>query len=159
MDKLTPEQRKRNMQANKARDTSIERILGRLLWSHGLRYRKNAWDLPGKPDFVFRKKRIAVFCDGEFWHGRNWDQRKNDHKSNRDFWIAKIERNMARDREVTAKLEETGWIVLRFWESDIKKRPEWCAEQIMQYHDAKKEQNMQHTVRRDGSRADALFAE
>lgn len=130
MDKLTLEQRRRNMKANKASGTSIEIKLGKLMWAAGLRYRKNCKTIAGKPDFVFKSKKIAVFCDGEFWHGRDWDVRKNNHKSNREFWIDKIERNIERDKEVNMILTTEGWIVLRFWEGDIKKNPDKCLEVI-----------------------------
>lgn len=80
MDKLTPEQRLRNMRANKAQGTSIEVLLGKALWQQGFRYRKNDKGIFGKPDFSFKKHKIAVFCDGEFWHGKNWEQHKGDHK-------------------------------------------------------------------------------
>lgn len=139
MDKLTPEQRKRNMRANKGAGTSIETILGKAMWKAGLRYRKNVTTIFGKPDFVFKGRKIAVFCDGEFWHGRHWEQRKLDHKSNKQFWIAKIERNIERDREVTETLENDGWKVLRFWETDIKKNIHHCIAQVQQtYENANK---------------------
>lgn len=131
MDKLTPEQRHRNMQANKNKGTSIEMLLGRAMWHSGLRHRKNVTSIYGKPDFVFRKYRLAVFCDGEFWHGRDWLHRKNDHKSNTAFWYQKIERNIERDKEVNQFLKNEGWTVLRFWESDIKKNLSECLDAIM----------------------------
>ena len=130
MDKLTPEQRKRNMRANKASGTSIEIILGKLMWASGLRYRKNCKTVIGKPDFVFKSKRIAIFCDGEFWHGKDWEVRKSDHKTNKKFWFAKIERNIERDKEVNKALEQDGWTVIRFWGDDIKNNPNKCIETI-----------------------------
>ena len=130
MDKLSLEQRKKNMRANKASGTSIEIILGRQMWADGLRYRKNTNTITGKPDFVFKSKKIAIFCDGEFWHGRNWDTRKNDHKSNKAFWFKKIERNIERDKEVNTALIDDGWTVLRFWESEIKRNPDKCLKKI-----------------------------
>lgn len=75
-------------------------------------------------------KRVAIFCDSEFWHGHNWDERKNDFKSHQEFWIPKIERNMERDREVTQRLEAEGWTVLRFWGKDIKQNVAKCADEI-----------------------------
>lgn len=95
-----------------------------------MRYRKNSSKIFGHPDIVFIGKKIAVFCDSEFWHGYNWEVRKNDIKSNREFWIPKIERNIERDLEVTAKLEEEGWKMLRFWGNEIKKNAEGCADII-----------------------------
>lgn len=130
MDKHTPEQRRRNMQAVKNKDSQIELLLRLELWSHGLRYRKNVNRIYGKPDIVFIGKKIAVFCDSEFWHGYNWEERKKDFKSHQEFWIPKIERNMERDAEVTAKLESEGWTVLRFWGNEIKKNTAQCADII-----------------------------
>ena len=121
MDDLTPEQRRKNMQAIRSKDTSIELRLRKALWQEGIRYRKNYKKLPGKPDIAITKYRIAVFCDSDFWHGYDWENRNERIKSNRDYWIPKIERNMERDQEVTKRLQEDGWIVLRFWEWQLKK--------------------------------------
>lgn len=130
MDRLTPEQRHKNMQAVKSKDSRIELLLRQELWSRGLRYRKNAKSVFGHPDIVFVGKKVAVFCDSEFWHGFNWEQRKKDIKSNTDFWISKIERNMARDTEVNEYLETHGWKVLRFWGKQIEKDAAGCADLI-----------------------------
>lgn len=130
MDKHTPEQRRKNMQAVKNKDSKIELLLRNELWSRGLRYQKNRTDIFGKPDIVFKSKKIAVFCDSEFWHGYNWNERKKDFKSHQEFWIPKIERNIERDIEVTAKLESNGWIVLRFWGNEIKKNTAHCADVV-----------------------------
>ena len=130
MDKHTPEQRRKNMQAVKNKDSQIELLLRQELWSRGLRYRKNVNRIHGKPDIVFIGKKVAVFCDSEFWHGYNWEERKKDFKSHQEFWIPKIERNMERDAEVTAKLESEGWTVLRFWGNEIKKNTAQCADII-----------------------------
>lgn len=130
MDKLTPEQRHRNMKAIKNKDSDIEIILRKELWARGLRYRKNVSGIKGKPDIVFKRKKVAVFCDSEFWHGHNWEERKKDFKSNKDFWIPKIERNMERDKEVNEKLMQDGWIVIRFWGKEIKKETKKCADII-----------------------------
>ena len=92
MDKLTPEQRHKNMQAVKNRDTQIERILRKELWKRGLHYRKNSNNVFGHPDIVFIGKKVAVFCDSEFWHGYNWEKRKNDIKSHQDFWLMQYKR-------------------------------------------------------------------
>ena len=101
MDKHTEEQRRKNMQAVKQKDTKIEILLRKELWRRGFRYQKNSKKVFGKPDIVFIGKKIAVFCDSEFWHGHDWENRKSDFKSNQDFWIPKIERNILRDKEVT----------------------------------------------------------
>lgn len=137
MDCLTKEQRYKNMSANKGKDTKIELVLGKLLWNAGVRYRKNDKTVFGKPDFVIRKLKIAIFCDGEFWHGRNWEERKNDHKSNCDFWHSKIERNIKRDKEVNEQLKLQGWTVLRFWETEITKESDKCLNIILNYMNTK----------------------
>ena len=114
MDKLTPEQRKKCMRANKSKGTKPELVLAKAMWALGLRYRKNSGSIFGKPDFSFKKYKVAVFVDGEFWHGKDWEQKKAEIKGNREFWIAKIERNIQRDIEVTGRLKAEGWMVLRF---------------------------------------------
>ena len=96
------------MAANKSKGTKLEITFGKLLWNAGVRYRKNDVSVFGKPDFVIRCHKIAIFCDGEFWHGRDWEIRKNDHKSNCDFWHSKIERNIERDKEVNMELQKQG---------------------------------------------------
>lgn len=90
MDRLTPEQRRKCMQANKSKGTKPELLLAKAMWQLGLRYRKSNKTVFGKPDFSFKKYKVAVFVDGEFWHGKNWEIRKADIKSNREFWIAKV---------------------------------------------------------------------
>lgn len=142
MDDLTPEQRRKNMQAIRSKDTSIEIALRTALWHRGVRYRKNYKQLPGKPDIAITKHRIAVFCDSDYWHGYDWENRHQRIKSNRDYWIPKIERNMARDKEVNEMLEAQGWIVLRFWEWQIRKHLDECVDIIMS------------TIRADVNRAD-----
>ncbi len=137
MDRLTKEQRYKNMSANKGMGTKLELLFGKLLWNAGVRYRKNDKTVYGKPDFVIRKMKIAIFCDGEFWHGRNWDERKNDHKSNRDFWHSKIDRNIRRDKEVNEQLKARGWTVFRFWETEITKESDKCLNRILNYMNAK----------------------
>ena len=137
MDRLTKEQRYKNMSANKGKGTKLELLFGKLLWNAGIRYRKNDKTVFGKPDFVIRKMRIAIFCDGEFWHGRNWEERKNDHKSNCDFWYSKIERNIRRDKEVNEQLKAQGWTVFRFWETEITKESDKCLNRILNYMNAK----------------------
>ena len=133
MDKLTKEQRHRNMMANKSRGTKIELLLAHMLWNAGIRYRKNDGTLPGTPDFTIRGLKIAIFCDGEFWHGRDWDENKERIKTNRQFWYAKIERNQRRDAEVTQQLADMGWKVFRFWETDIRREPDRCLNEIVSY--------------------------
>ncbi len=130
MDNHTPKQRHKNMQAVKNSGSKIETMLQKELWHRGLRYRKNVKSIYGKPDIAFIGKKIAVFCDSEFFHGYDWENKQKGIKSNRDFWIPKIERNMQRDIEVTEKLSSEGWTVLRFWGNDIKKNLHSCADQI-----------------------------
>ena len=126
----TKEQISFNMQQVKNKDSKIEVLLRKELWSRGIRYRKNVNSIYGKPDIVFIGKKVAVFCDSEFWHGYNWEERKKDFKSHQEFWIPKIERNMERDVEVTARLESEGWTVFRFWGNEIKKSTAHCADII-----------------------------
>lgn len=126
------------MRRIRSRDTGIEIRLRRALWSEGLRYRKNYARLPGKPDLVFLSAQVAVFCDSEFWHGYNWEHRKADFKSHRDFWIPKIERNMRRDEQVNKLLEEMGWRVIRFWGHEITKGLPSCVEEIAAEVDSRK---------------------
>lgn len=128
--KKTKEQISYNMSRIKSKDTKIEILLRNELWRRGLRYRKNVTSIVGKPDIAFIGKKIAVFCDSEFWHGYNWENKKKELKSHREFWVAKIERNMQRDIEVTKILEDSGWIVLRFWGNEIKKNLFKCVDEI-----------------------------
>lgn len=130
MDRHTPEQRRKNMQAVKNRDSKIEVVLRKELWKRGLHYRKNAKNIFGHPDIAFIGRKIAVFCDSEFWHGYDWENRRNDIKSNREFWIPKIERNIQRDIEVNETLRNNGWIVLRYWGKDILSRTGEIADEI-----------------------------
>lgn len=130
MDNHTPEQRKKNMQAIKNKDSKIEVLLRKELWRRGIRYRKNTSKVFGHPDIAFLGKKIAVFCDSEFWHGYNWEQRQTEIKTRREFWIPKIERNMKRDIEVNEQLQSEGWIVLRFWGNEIIRNVTKCADEI-----------------------------
>lgn len=130
MDNHTPEQRRKNMQAVKNKDSKIELLLRKELWHRGMRYRKNTSRVFGHPDIAFLGKKIAVFCDSEFWHGYDWENKRKEIKSNQSFWIPKIERNMQRDIEVTEKLESEGWTVLRFWGDEIKQNLKNCADII-----------------------------
>lgn len=128
MDNLTPEQRHKNMQNIKSSNTKIEVKLRKALWEKGYRYRKNYKNLPGKPDIVLTKYRIAIFCDSEFWHGKDWEVLKPRllKGENPDYWVQKIERNIERDFENDKKLLFMDWTVIRFWGNEIMKRPEEC---------------------------------
>jgi len=138
MDKLTPEQRKKCMQSNKSTGTKPELVLAKAMWALGLRYRKNSGSIFGKPDFSFKKYKVAVFVDGEFWHGKDWERKKAEIKGNREFWITKIERNIRRDMEVTGRLKAEGWTVLRFWSNDVVKNTTYCAEKVKEIIQARR---------------------
>ena len=129
--KKTAEQISYNMKRVKNKGSKIEIMLQKELWSRGLRYRKNVKQVTGKPDIVFKGKKVAVFCDSEFWHGHDWENRKHDFKSNQEFWIPKIERNMERDKEVNEILESEGWTIIRFWGKEIKKDVSACADLVV----------------------------
>ena len=126
----TKEQISRNMRSNKSKDTKPEIMLRQELWRRGLRYRKNYKYLSGKPDIVFLCAKIAVFVDGRMWHGYDWEHQKNDFKSNRDYWIPKIEDNRERDFKVTQDLIGLDWLVLRFWDFEIEQDVSACADKI-----------------------------
>lgn len=130
MDRLTKEQRRKLMRAVKSKDSNIELKLRHALWKQGYRYRKNYRRLPGTPDIVLVRYKIAIFADSEFWHGYDWKHRKKDLKSNKKFWISKIERNIKRDKEIDKKLKKMGWKVLRFLGKDIEKNPNGCVDRV-----------------------------
>lgn len=128
--KNIPISRSENMRRIKSKDTSIEIKLRKELWAKGYRYRKNCKNIIGKPDICFIGKRVAIFCDSEFWHGKYLEEGKYIPKTNKDYWIPKIERNIERDKEVNSKLKQDGWIVLRFWQKEIEKEMEKCIVKI-----------------------------
>ena len=132
MDTHTEEQRHKNMQAVKSKDTAIELLLRKELWSRGIRYRKNVKSMVGKPDIAFIKKKVAVFCDSEFFHGKDWEILKPqlEHGKNGEFWIKKISRNRERDDEVNKQLLFLGWTVIRFWGKDIIKNTDECVKVV-----------------------------
>lgn len=131
-DVLTPEQRRKNMQHIKANDTRIEVLLRKALWQKGFRYRKNYKELPGTPDIVLTQYKIAIFCDGEFFHGKDWEVLKPrlEKSNNSEFWISKISKNREHDDVVNKKLLFMGWTVIRFWGNDIKKNTDECVKVI-----------------------------
>lgn len=114
-------------------DTRHERLLRSELWRAGCRFRKNLTGLPGKPDVVFPRVKLAVFCDGDFWHGRDWEERKRklERGTNPKYWVRKIERNIERDGEHTRRLMDAGWSVMRVWESDVLADPRRIARLII----------------------------
>lgn len=134
MDDMTPKQRRRNMQRIRAADTRPEILLRKALWHQGIRYRKNDKRLPGKPDIVLLRPKIAIFVDGDFWHARGHQDHPGEQvDSHQAYWRKKLSRNVERDKEVNDVLTEAGWLVLRFWESDIKKDVTSCLNQILVY--------------------------
>lgn len=122
----------KNMSRIRGKDTSIEVTLRKALWSKGYRYRKNYKRLPGRPDIALTKYKIAIFCDSEFFHGKDWDalRKKLESGKNPDYWIPKIERNIKRDGEKDRLLQAEGWTVLHFWGKDILKNTDECVEII-----------------------------
>ncbi len=122
----------------RGKNTKPELLFRKALWKKGVRYRVDSKKLPGKPDVSIKKYRLAIFIDGEFWHGYNWPERKNSIKTNRKFWIPKIERNLQRDGEVNRQLEEMGYTVFRFWDKEIKNDLDKCINDILVYIDIQK---------------------
>ena len=120
------------MQHIKASDTKIEVLLRKALWKKGYRYRKNYKELPGKPDIILKKYKIAIFCDGEFFHGKDWEilKLRLEKGKNPDYWVKKIERNIQRDEEKDQQLNFMGWTVVHFWGKDILKDTEQCVRVI-----------------------------
>ena len=125
------------MASIKSKDTEPELLVRQALWKRGLRYRVNVRTLPGKPDIVFTRAKIAIFCDGDFWHGHNWAVRgmaslEEELNSYSEFWRSKILSNIERDSKNTLALTESGWIVIRLWESDIRKDLTSCITTIIE---------------------------
>lgn len=147
-DVLTPEQRRKNMQNIKSSNTKIEVLLRKALWKKGYRYRKNYKKLPGKPDIVLPKYKIAVFCDSEFFHGKDWEVLKPrlEMSNNSKFWIDKISKNRERDDQINKQLLFMGWTVVRFWGNDIKKRTEECVKVIEEIVFEQKLQNLDDDI-------------
>lgn len=143
MGRYTPETTHKIMSAVKSKDTSPELLLRKALWQKGFRYRINVKTMKGKPDIVFTKAKLAIFCDGDFWHGHNWAIRglsslEEELERYSDFWKAKILRNIERDKEVTAILEQDGWYVVRLWESEIKSDLDHCVSTIESLYEQRK---------------------
>ena len=134
MDVLTQDQRHRNMQRIRSTDTKPEILLRKALWHRGIRYRKNYKALPGTPDIAITKYRIAVFVDGGFWHARGHEEHPGEQiQTNIAFWTKKLKRNVERDKDVNQALLELGWLVLRYWDSDVNKDCGACVEDIIKY--------------------------
>lgn len=120
------------MRAVKNKNTGIELRLRKALWKKGVRYRLNNPDIIGKPDISIKKYKIAIFCDSEFWHGKDWEKKKFEIKSRRKFWWKKIEKNIKRDKVVNETLEKNGWTVLRFWGHEIKTDLKSCVDKVIE---------------------------
>lgn len=134
----TTKKRSKMMSKIRGKNSKPELLFRKALWAKGIRYRVNNKRLLGKPDISIMKYKLAIFIDGEFWHGYDWDERKEQIKSNRKFWIPKIERNLQRDREVNKELEEMGYTVFRFWAKEIKTELEKCLNDVLVYLDTAK---------------------
>ncbi|MCJ7465484.1 MAG: very short patch repair endonuclease [Maribacter sp.] len=128
----TPE-RSKIMGKIRGKNTKPELAFRKALYAAGYRYRIDYKKLPGKPDIAMHKYKTAIFIDGEYWHGHNWEERKPNVKTNRVFWIAKIERNMQRDQEVNTALNKLGYTVFRFWEKEIHKELDCCLQKVISH--------------------------
>lgn len=134
MDNVTKEQRSRIMSRVRSRDTKVEVLFRKTLWHLGFRYRKNWRKLPGNPDIVLTRQKIAIFIDGDFWHARGHETKPGEQISTRKkYWRQKLARNVERDKEVNDALTQEGWLVLRFWESEIQKNLKTCVECVIGY--------------------------
>ncbi len=127
----TTSERSKLMKRIRSKNTTPERLLCKELWKRGIRYRKNYELLPGKPDIAITKHKIAIFIDGEFWHGYNWDEKKTKIKSNRDYWIPKIEKNIERDKKYNKELLNIGWKIIRLWEKEVIKDTDMCVNLVI----------------------------
>ena len=134
MDVMTQSQRHQNMKRIRSTDTRAEIMLRKELWHRGLRYRKNWRGLPGKPDIVLTRQKTPIFVDGDFWHARGHQDHPGEQvDSHPEYWQKKLSRNVERDKEVNDALTDAGWLVLRFWETDIKKDLHHCVSEILGY--------------------------
>jgi DNA mismatch endonuclease (patch repair protein) len=120
----------------KSKNSIPELMLRKVLWARGVRYRIHVKSLSGKPDLVMRKFKLVIFIDGGFWHGYHWEFKKERLKTNRAFWIPKIERNMQRDFFNNKVLREAGYTVMRFWDHEVKNNLERCVNQVLLYMEA-----------------------
>lgn len=131
-EKSPEEARSYTMSRIRCADTKIEVAFRRALWRAGIRFRKNFKGLPGKPDIAITRHKIAIFCDGEFWHGKDWSAAREKIRARRDYWVPKIERTMERDSASERRLAALGWTVLRFWGRDIQKSLDLCVAEVME---------------------------
>ena len=128
---ITDETTSKRMSNVKLKKGLEETMLAKMLWSKGFRYRLNYKKLPGSPDIAITRDKVAIFVDGEFWHGHDWENKKNRLKRNREYWIEKIEENINRDRIVDQQLSSIGWLSLHFWSKDVKRDCESCANEVI----------------------------
>ena len=135
---FTTPKRSKIMSKIRGKNTKPELAFRKALYASGYRYRIDYKKLIGKPDILLKKYKTAIFIDGEYWHGYKWAERKPKVKTNREFWIAKIERNMQRDNEVNTELKRLGYTVFRFWESEIKKELDSCLQKVIVHLDSVK---------------------
>ena len=134
MKNMTDAQRSYNMSRIRSKDTKAEIMLRKALWHRGIRYRKNYRKLPGTPDIALPRQKIAIFIDGDFWHARGHQEHPGEQvRSNKEYWTNHLSRNVEHDKDVNDALTECGWLVLRFWESDIKKDLAGCLDEIASY--------------------------
>lgn len=129
----TTAERSRQMSKIRAKNTKVETAFRKGLYAQGIRFRNHSKDIPGNPDVAIKKYQLAIFIDGEFWHGCNWAIKKDKIKTNRDFWVPKIERNIQRDGQVNDQLKALGFTVFRFWEFEIKQNLQKCVGEIVGY--------------------------
>ncbi len=127
----TTKSRSIHMSKITGKDTKPEITFRKALWVQGIRYRKNYTKILGKPDVAIVKYKIAIFIDGTFWHGYNWKEKKRRIRSNKEYWIKKIERNIERDQRINTRLNEMGWLVLRFWDFEVKKELSLCIDKTI----------------------------
>lgn len=135
----TSKLRSKTMSKIRGKDTKPELLLRKALWAKNIRFRMHDKTLPGKPDIVIKKYRLAIFVDGEFWHGKDWERKKGQIKSNRAFWIPKIERNIQKDQMANEQLRDMGYTVFRFWSEEIKKNRDACVNQVLLFIETAKE--------------------
>lgn len=135
-DNLSKEDRIKNMRAIKSANTKLESMVSNALWNRGLRFRKNVKTLYGNPDIAIKKYKVVIFIDSCFWHG--CPLHGNIPKTNRDYWIKKIERNKQRDKEVTLHYEKAGWNIMRIWQHDLKQNFDDTIDRIHRFIDVNK---------------------
>ena len=134
----TTAQRSKNMSKIRSKNSLAELKLRKALWAKHVRFRIHPKNFPGKPDLVINKYRLAIFVDGDFWHGYKWDEKKSALKTNSGFWIPKIERNMQRDKHISQQLHAQGYTVMRFWEHEVQESLTACVNQVLLYIEAAK---------------------